>query len=106
MGVLTALALLQLPASPHVVFWPALAMSFFLDNCLSLWSQSPSCPLSPEKLDRSSLAPFPILAPLTPTDPEVYVHVAFSIFPQVGTAWHLSITKEKELNIPRLVQRL
>lgn len=53
-----------------------------------------------------SLAPFPILAPLTPTDPEVYVHVAFSIFPQVGTAWYLPVTKEKELNIPRLVQRL
>ena len=51
MGVLTALALLQLPASPHVVFWPALALSFVLDNCLSLWSQSPSCPLSPGKLD-------------------------------------------------------
>ena len=49
LGVLTALALPPLPASPQVVFWPASALSFVLGSCLSIRSQPLSCPLSPPR---------------------------------------------------------
>lgn len=42
-----------------------------------------------------SSPPFPVLGPLTLIGLEVDVRVVFSIFPQVGMAWHLPVAKER-----------